>query len=106
MPEWWNGRHSRLKICRIQKRTGSSPVSGTINYIVKENGCVHQPSVIQCNIGECRLIVELSSAITLTEAETTNHRLSGLSNKRPGQYQNFNNIMLKIIEYDTVDKRQ
>jgi hypothetical protein len=48
-----------------------------------EKSCVHQLNVIQCNIGECRLIVELSSAITLTEAETTNHRLSGLSNKRP-----------------------
>ena len=29
MPEWWNGIHSRLKICRLQGHTGSSPVSGT-----------------------------------------------------------------------------
>ena len=72
-----------LKSPALKRRAGSSPASGTINYIVMENGCVHQPSVIQCNIGECRLIAEPSSAITLTEAETTNHRLSGLSNKRP-----------------------
>ena len=29
MPEWWNGIHSRFKICRLQGHTGSSPVSGT-----------------------------------------------------------------------------
>ena len=67
----------------VERRVGSSPTWGTISCEILENGCVHQPSVIQRNIGECRLIAEPSSAITLTEAETSNHRLSGLGNKRP-----------------------
>tara|TARA_Y100000310_G_scaffold229830_1_gene232266 strand:+ start:164 stop:553 length:390 start_codon:yes stop_codon:yes gene_type:complete len=29
MPLWWNGIHSRLKICRPVGHTGSSPVRGT-----------------------------------------------------------------------------
>ena len=29
MPLWWNGRHSRLKICCLHERAGSSPASGT-----------------------------------------------------------------------------
>ena len=29
MPLWWNGRHSRLKICCPYGRAGSSPASGT-----------------------------------------------------------------------------
>lgn len=33
MPEWWNGSHSRLKICRLYGREGSSPSSGTFNFI-------------------------------------------------------------------------
>ena len=33
MPEWRNGRRSRLKICRWQQRAGSTPAFGTIaNY--------------------------------------------------------------------------
>ena len=28
MPVWWNGRHSRLKICGL-KRVGSNPTIGT-----------------------------------------------------------------------------
>ena len=30
MREWWNGLHSRLKICRPKGHTGSSPVSRTM----------------------------------------------------------------------------
>ena len=30
MREWWNGLHSRFKICRSQGHTGSSPVSRTM----------------------------------------------------------------------------
>ena len=29
MPLWWNGIHSRLKICRPIGHTGSNPVRGT-----------------------------------------------------------------------------
>ena len=31
LPVWRNGRRSRLKICRPQKRAGSSPATGTIS---------------------------------------------------------------------------
>ena len=79
----WSLRLSVRTLGFHPKKRGSTPLGSSICYVYLKNGCVHQPSVIQCNIGECRLIVELSSAITLTEAETTNHRLSGLSNKRP-----------------------
>ena len=36
MPLWWNGRHSRLKICCLHKRAGSSPASGTTYVLVTE----------------------------------------------------------------------
>ena len=29
MAKWWNGRHSRLKICCLQRREGSSPSFAT-----------------------------------------------------------------------------
>ena len=32
-PVWWNGRHSRLKICGL-KRVGSNPTIGTISIEV------------------------------------------------------------------------
>ena len=29
VPSWWNGRHKRLKISRLEGRAGSSPAEGT-----------------------------------------------------------------------------
>lgn len=33
MPEWWNGRHNRLKICRTSVHEGSTPSLGT-NFLI------------------------------------------------------------------------
>jgi hypothetical protein len=37
MPECWNGRQDRLKICCSVGRGGSSPPSGTMNEIMNKN---------------------------------------------------------------------
>ena len=39
MPEWRNGRRTRLKIWHPFGYTGSTPVSGTIQFIMHNSQC-------------------------------------------------------------------
>lgn len=52
MPVWWNGRHQGLKIPCRKRRTGSSPVTGTImnesrfsNYFIEKRDLSYPESL-------------------------------------------------------------
>ena len=49
MPRWWNGLHSRLKICHSQGFVGSSPTRGT-TYMIKSSNHASLPYHFYCFI--------------------------------------------------------
>jgi hypothetical protein len=59
MPRWWNGLHSRLKICHSQGFVGSSPTRGT-TYMLQLNPMIPVYSLRHKMEGYAFLVIDYS----------------------------------------------
>ena len=76
MPLWWNGIHSRLKICRPVGHTGSSPVRGTRYKKAKNSMATFE-------------IVPIEEALAATVVDTWLEETFGTEHSPPGEAGGF-----------------